>query len=327
MSKNTLYGIANYIAELADASKLNDGFSINWMGGEPLMMGMEFYDTAKSIFGSVCEPHFFFRTNMTLINDEWAEYFKENDILVGGSLDGPKEIHDPQRSNSYEAVMRAIDIVKEHNCRFDGVACTMTDAATDDMQALFDFFMALGIPFVLNGQICGTSPIRSAFNYQQLYHIWSEAGRPAMFPRLWEYQEKIKKIMDGEQVYDCSKGVCGSGWTIFDPEGDCHLCNHDNCSTNTSFGNVNELVPRALWESKERSNCLQSIRDLRKRQCQGCLHRYMCNGACMDVTFKLGGEYDPYCGIGYHTYEVIIKSLGYTMDEYQEAVKQLGATA
>lgn len=324
ISEDTLYCIANFIEELSEQSNENT-FTISWMGGEPLLMGMEFYDRARSIFQSVCNPDFFFRTNMTLIDDEWGEYFKKNNILVGGSLDGPKKIHDKQRSGSYDAVMRGIEIIKKCGCRFDGVACTMTEESTRDMKKLFGFFMGLKIPFVLNNEICGMSPIRLSFNYQQLYYLWNEYDRPAIFPRLWEVQEKIKKIMDGGSLHDCSKGGCGAGWAIFDPEGGCHLCNHDNCSMNTYFGNVTESSPRDLWDSSERRDYLNSVRELRTLQCGECLHRFVCNGACMDVLFKLGGEYDPFCGMGYHTYEMIIKSLGYTIQDYTEAVSRLSS--
>ena len=326
MSKNTLYGIANYISELADLSK-SPKFHVDWMGGEPLMMGMEFYDTARSILEEVCEPMFFFRTNLSLITNEWAEYFKENDIHIGGSIDGPKDIHDAQRSGSYDACMRGLQNLKDHKCHISDIACTVTQESSGRLEELFDFFDELVDSYVFNAEICAMSPIQMAYNYQRLYYLWDEHGRPAIFPRFAEFQERIKRVMDGTAKQDCSKGGCGQGWTIIDPIGGCHLCNHENCTTNSYFGNLNDAPAKDLWASPLRHDYFSRVKHARSTQCKECIFKYVCNGTCYHNILRLGGEYDPYCGIGYHTYEAIIKSLGYTMDEYREAVNQLESKA
>ena len=53
------------------------------------------------------------QTNGTLLDEEWAAFFKENDFLVGISIDGPREIHDAYRVNkggqgSFDQVMRGL---------------------------------------------------------------------------------------------------------------------------------------------------------------------------------------------------------------------------
>jgi len=37
------------------------------------------------------------QTNGTLLNDEWGEFLKSNDFLVGLSIDGPQHLHDAHR--------------------------------------------------------------------------------------------------------------------------------------------------------------------------------------------------------------------------------------
>ena len=84
------------IKEYIDANEVPE-VTFNWHGGEPLVIGLDFYRKAiefeKKHAGNKV-IHNTIQTNGTLINREWAKFFRENDFLVGISLDGPKDIHD-----------------------------------------------------------------------------------------------------------------------------------------------------------------------------------------------------------------------------------------
>ena len=54
------------------------------------------------------------QTNSTLINDEFALFFKENGFLIGVSLDGDKEVNKyriyPNGKSSFDDILKGIDI-------------------------------------------------------------------------------------------------------------------------------------------------------------------------------------------------------------------------
>ena len=66
--------------------------TFNWHGGEPLVLGLDFYKKALEFEHRYADGkiiHNTLQTNGTLITREWADFFRDNDFLIGISLDGP----------------------------------------------------------------------------------------------------------------------------------------------------------------------------------------------------------------------------------------------
>jgi len=77
--------------------------SFGWQGGEPTLMGLEFFRKAVELqkrFGQGKVVGNGLQTNGLLIDQDWIGFLKENSFLVGLSLDGPRHIHDHYRQNS-----------------------------------------------------------------------------------------------------------------------------------------------------------------------------------------------------------------------------------
>ena len=66
------------------------------------------------------------QTNGTLIDDEWAAFFKEHNFLVGISIDGPREMHDVYRQDkggapTFDKVMRGLSFLKKHGVEWNAL--------------------------------------------------------------------------------------------------------------------------------------------------------------------------------------------------------------
>ena len=92
--------LENYIRQLIKAHS-SPQVTVAWQGGEPTLMGIDFYRRAIELQEKYRKPGMTFentmQTNGTLLDDEWCRFFKENDFLIGISIDGPRELHDAYR--------------------------------------------------------------------------------------------------------------------------------------------------------------------------------------------------------------------------------------
>ena len=90
-----------------------------WHGGETLMRPLSFYKKAMELQKKYARGRTIdncIQTNGTMLTDEWCEFFRENNWLVGVSIDGPQEFHDEYRKNkmgkpSFVKVMQGINLL------------------------------------------------------------------------------------------------------------------------------------------------------------------------------------------------------------------------
>lgn len=77
--------------------------TFSWSGGEPLLMGRDFFQRALMYQRKFARPGQrvvnALQTNGTLIDNEWASFFADNQFLIAVSVDGPPDLHDRYRLN------------------------------------------------------------------------------------------------------------------------------------------------------------------------------------------------------------------------------------
>jgi len=112
-----------YIRQLLEAHARAPEVVVAWQGGEPTMMGLDFFRRSIELQRRYARPGQrilnTMQTNGTLLTDEWGVFLKENDFLVGISIDGPPEMHDAYRVDkggkpTSARVLRGLDVLKRH---------------------------------------------------------------------------------------------------------------------------------------------------------------------------------------------------------------------
>ena len=166
LSKDTLYPgskfrmtddtLEAYVRQVIE-SQASSHVTIAWQGGEPTLMGLEFFRRANALArkylrsGTTLEHTI--QTNGTLLDDEWCGFLHENRFLVGLSIDGPQAMHDAYRVDkagnpTHSQVMRAARLMQRHKVEFN-VLCTVHDANVGHPREVYEFFRdEVGTQFV-----------------------------------------------------------------------------------------------------------------------------------------------------------------------------------
>ena len=99
-----------------------------WQGGEPTLMGLDFFKRAVELQQKYRKPgtkiYNAFQTNGTLLDDAWCQFFRAHDFLIGLSMDGPPDLHDFYRvdkggAGTHHKVLAAARLLQKHRVEFN----------------------------------------------------------------------------------------------------------------------------------------------------------------------------------------------------------------
>ena len=146
--------LERFIKQYIDSQTMPD-IMFTWHGGETLMRPLSFYKKAVELQKKYANGRNIdnsIQTNGTLLNDEWCKFFKENNFLVGISIDGPKDFHDEYRRDkmgrpSFHRVMKGIELLKKHEVEFNCMA-VVNDYNVDYPLEFYRFFKDIGCQYI-----------------------------------------------------------------------------------------------------------------------------------------------------------------------------------
>ncbi len=147
--------LETYVRKYIESQPGNNPIEFHWQGGEPMLIGLEFYRRAVEFqrrYANGRRVTNTLQTNGTLLDEEWGRFLSKGKWMVGLSLDGPKEIHDTYRldtlgEGSFDSVMRGMEILKQHRVEFN-VLASVTPASTKQPLEVYDFLKKSGVKFV-----------------------------------------------------------------------------------------------------------------------------------------------------------------------------------
>jgi len=282
--------LVDRIVEYLDGSGIAN---ISFQGGEPTVAGIEYfkYFIQKMKQYSNIETHYSIQTNATLLDDEFVKLFKENNFLVGVSLDGYKENMDsfrigPNIDSVYEKVLKSIDLLKEASVDFN-ILTVIARQLSKHPRQLFDFYLSNNYEYVqlipclpsFSKQDDGISlrPEDYVSFYKEFFKQWINAYKKGNYININLF-ENLSGMIQGYYPYQCGMlGRCISQFVI-ESNGDVYPCDF-YCLDKYLMGNIKnktfeELkISAGAKELLKTSNCEKTI-------CQTCQFRNICHGGC-----------------------------------------------
>jgi uncharacterized protein len=136
-----------YIQQLLVSHQVPE-VSISWQGGEPTLMGLDFFKRSVELVEKYKKPGqqvvHTMQTNGTLLDDEWCAFFKAHNFLIGLSVDGPRAMHDTYRRDkggqgTFDRVVRGWELLTKHRVDVN-ILCTVHAANADHPVEVYRFF-------------------------------------------------------------------------------------------------------------------------------------------------------------------------------------------
>lgn len=296
-----------------------------WHGGETLLRPISFYEKALALqkkYGRGKNIDNSLQTNGTLLTEEWCRFFKENDFLIGISVDGTPEQHDryrkdPKGIGTHSDVVRGIELLKRFDVAFN-VLAVVNDFNADRPLEFYRFFKSLGCRYIQFSPAVeriyysdeALSPPSETFDHVK---VAPYSVSPAQWGRflITIFDEWVRNDV-GEifvQIFDAtlanwvgvSPGVCifaercGNALAL-EQNGDVYSCDHfvfphyllGNIRTTPLVEMVYGQRQRAFGESKRASL---------PEQCLSCTYLFACNGECPKNRFAFTADGEP--GLNY----------------------------
>jgi len=303
-----------------------------WHGGETLMRPLSFYKRAVELQKQYARGRQIdncIQTNGTLLNDEWCKFFKENNWLVGVSIDGPQEFHDEYRRNkqglpSFNKVMQGIKLLNKYEVEWNAMA-VVNDFNADYPLEFYNFFKEIGCKYIQFAPI--VERILPHDDGRYLASLAEGGGEIADFsitPEQWGnflcaiFDEWVKEDVGTYfiQIFDSTlanwvgeqPGVCTMAKTcghagVMEYNGDVYSCDHF-VFPEYKLGNIYTQTLVEMMYSDRQFAFGNAKQNTLSTQCQECEFLFACNGECPKNRFALTpkGEKINYLCKGYYKY-------------------------
>ncbi|HWZ18053.1 MAG TPA: anaerobic sulfatase maturase [Ktedonobacteraceae bacterium] len=306
MSEETL---ETYIRQLLESQRAPE-VTIAWQGGEPTLMGLDFFKRAVDLVQAYARPgveiQHTMQTNGILLNDDWCKFFLEHHFLIGLSLDGPQAMHDTYRVDkggapTFQKVLRAARLLQEHRVEFN-ILTTVNAANADHPLEVYRYLRdEVGTQFIQFIPIVERINEQGEIGFQE----GSQVSERSVKSEQWGtflitiFDEWVRRDVGTVfiQMFDAALAswygappalcifaeTCGNALAL-EHNGDLYSCDHF-VEPKYLLGNIKQKHMIELVSSEKQRQFGLHKRDSLPNYCRDCQVRFACNGECPKNRF------------------------------------------
>lgn len=269
-------------------------YTFGWQGGEPTLMGLDFFKKVTSLQSSLGSPGTVvangFQTNGVLLDDHWAKHFADYKFLVGVSVDGPQKLHDRFRVDlggrgTHAKVMKGIAALRRNNVEYN-VLTLVSKSNVKNPEDVYNFLCANGInfhqyiecvEFDSKGQLCPFAITANEWGefLCRIFDIWYKHDVYNVSVRLFD--TILAQLVHGVSN-TCASGTSCDQYFVVEYNGDVYPCDF-NVTESLLLGNINS----SAWEELQTSETYVKFAADKTRwnaACGVCPWLRFCNGDC-----------------------------------------------
>ena len=294
-------------------SQLSSEVVFGWQGGEPTLMGIDFYRRAVDLQRRHAPPGVrvlnTLQTNGVSLDDEWCAFFAEHDFLIGISIDGPERLHDAYRVDkggkpTHARVIRGLERLREHGVEHN--ILTTVHAANqdhplevyrylrDELEAGYMQFIPIVEP-VGGGKVSARSVDGARYGtfLKTIFDEWVRRDVGRVFVQIFDVA--LAGWHGGRPGLCIFEETCGRALAL-EHTGALYSCDHF-VEPDFELGNVTETVLPMLVDGPAQTAFGQAKKETLPRYCLDCEVRFICNGGCPKNRFIRTPDGEP--GLNY----------------------------
>ena len=265
--------------------------NIIWHGGEPLLMGLDFYKEVLELQKKYpCKINNSIQSNLTLLTPEMADFFVANNIDISGSFDG---IINEQTRGRSDDILSARQLMLERKKRC-GFIMVVSGLNLNHLIDSYLFFKDIDVNFSLNLYLdqkeSSIAALRldeenTIYRLNELFDYWANDTHGTTHI---SYFKNILDFILFQKKSLCSFTSCLGRWVGVHFDGSLSPCNR-YFPSKYSYGNIHDYSDIGeAFESQGFKLLLQEAIE-RREKCKICEIYALCNGGCNNVDFNENG--------------------------------------
>ena len=299
-------------------------------GGEPLLMGYDFFEKAMDIINKYKRDGLDLRmgvqTNGFFLNEKFCDLFEKNGIMPAVSFDGPGSLND-LRDKTKEVTDNVLRLKsKGYKVNLLGV---ITKANIDKIDEYYDFAKKNKVHLKMN-PVFKSGSAKEFEEYLIDYKEYTDMLKP-LFVK-WINDEKPLNTFDPifnlvliaitNKGHECSQCGCLSKWVSINHDGYMYPCGRsyteDYCLGNIK--DINEL--KDAFNSENFAKLLKQAITRRNNCYEKCDYYSFCQGGCNNDSL-LGGDVSKPSGFMCNVYKEMIPYIRKYINENYDNIKNI----
>ncbi len=276
-----------------------------WQGGEPTLAGIEFYQRALALqrrFAADGQRVVnTLQTNGVLIDDDWAKFLRQEQFLVGLSIDGPAELHNAMRHTadgrpSHSSAVRAWELLRRREVAVN-ILGVVSRANRDAPKEVYTHLTReLGADHLQFIPCVEWTPSGEPTDFSvqpgdygrflvALFDLWSAETERQVSIKLFD---DLVLFFAGKPMRDCMHRPTCDSHLVVERDGSVHPCDFFVGEEHV-LGSILEHTPTQL-RTTDRARAFQNRKaDHSPAPCADCRHFDVCRAGCCKFWYPGDG--------------------------------------